>query len=367
MTAMPETRERLCRVWLSCSESLSFNARKRLLETYRSAEAVYDGFMLDMELITGSKAYSELAELRIKGLDKIELSLMRSRISLSVFGDQDYPDLLEKIADPPDLLYFKGSLHKHEERAVAIIGSRRETKYGRDQAFRIARDLAANGITVVSGLARGVDTAAHEGALDGGGRTIAILGSGINRVYPQENADLAEKMIRQGGALISEFHPSAEPLSFHFPFRNRLVSGLSHGVVLIEAREKSGTQITIGHALEQGREVFALPGPVGLPGSELPHRMIREGARLVTSAADIMEDMGWQHGQSAEQLELPMPDLTNQQRRLYDALCDEPRGFDELLELLEVPAPQLNVMLTQLELFGLIDSLPGRMFRQARR
>jgi len=367
VTDMPETRERLCRVWLSCSESLSYSSRKRLLETYLSAEAVFDGFTPDMALVTGSKAYAELADLRTKGLDRIEKSIIRSGISLAVFGDQAFPDLLERIGDPPDLLFYRGRMIKHEERVIAIIGSRRETKYGRDQAFRIARDLAVNGVTVVSGLARGVDTAAHEGALDGGGRTVAILGSGINRVYPQENADLAEKMIRQGGALISEFHPSAGPLSFHFPFRNRLVSGLSHGVVLIEAREKSGTQITIGHALEQGREVFALPGQVGLPGSELPHRMIREGARLVTSDADIMEDMGWQHGQGAEQLELPMPDLTNQQRRLYDALCDEPRGFDELLELLEVPAPQLNVTITQLELFGLIDSLPGRMFRQARR
>jgi DNA processing protein len=346
---------------------LSFNARKRLLDTYLSAQTVYDGFLPDMLTVTGSKAYAELAELRERGLDKIELSLTRGGISLTALGDEDFPALLEEITDPPDLLFYKGSMRKHEERAISIIGSRRETGYGREQAFRIARDLAANGITVVSGLARGIDTAAHEGALDGGGRTIAILGSGIKRVYPPENMDLAERMIAQGGAVISEFHPNAGPLAFHFPFRNRLVSGLSHGVLLIEAREKSGTQITIGHALAQGREIFALPGQVGAPGSEVPHRMIREGARLVTSAADILDDMGWQYGKSAEQMEMPMPDLTNQQRRLYDALCDEPKGFDELSRFLEISVPQLNVALTQLELSGLIETLPGRMFRQAGR
>ena len=227
MTDMPETRERLCRVWLSCSESLSYSSRKRLLETYLSAEAVFDGFTPDMALITGSKAYAELADLRTKGLDRIEKSIIRSGISLAVFGDQAFPDLLERIGDPPDLLFYRGRMIKQEERAIAIIGSRRETKYGRDQAFRIARDLAANGVAVVSGLARS-RSAAHEGALDSGEES-AILGSGINRAYPQKTPTLQKKMIR-GAGRDQWFHPSAGPLSAHFPFRNRLVSRLSHGV-----------------------------------------------------------------------------------------------------------------------------------------
>ena len=360
---MAERLELLCQAWLSCGESLGYKARLALKERFPSAAELFRQFPASVRDITGDKAYHELAALRDKGLDKLEEALRRADIRLSVPGDGVFPELLTRIEDPPELLFYQGVLKADETRAIAMVGSRRETRYGREQAFAIARDLAAQGVTIVSGLARGIDTAAHLGALEAGGRTIAILGSGLKNIYPQENAALAERIIKSGGALISEFAPKAEPLAYRFPVRNRLVSGLSHGVLLGDAREKSGTLITVGHALAQGREVFALPGPVDAPGSAVPHRLLREGAGLVTCANDLLEDLGWGSTETLVKTELPLHNLTNDQRRLYDALCLEPLDFGELSERLSLPAQQLNVLLTTLEMDGLVETLPGRRFK----
>ena len=360
----PDAGDRLYRAWLAMSEHLTQRGRERLMDRFGSVQAIYEGFGSSLVGAIGEKAYDELRALRDKGLDKLELALARSGINICVKGDGIYPELLSRIADAPDALFYLGNMAGDDERAIAIVGSRRETRYGREQAFRIARELAAQGVAVVSGLAYGIDTAAHKGALEGGGRTVAVLGSGLLRLYPPENAELAQKIIESGGAVVSEFPPRAEPLAFRFPYRNRVVSGLSHGVLLVEAREKSGTLITVGHALEQGREVFALPGPVDQPASAVPNRLLREGARLVTCAADLMEDMGWAQRSETAQTKLPIPDLTGDERRLYDALCAEPLGFAQLQEALGLPISTLNVAITQLELTGLIEALPGRMFRR---
>lgn len=360
-------RRVLCHVWLASSLSLGYKARQRLLAAFGSAEAAFDGFSDDLAGMVGGKAWQELSKMRRMGLDKIALALERAGAFAAVLGDGHFPEILNGIIDPPDLLFYQGALNRDFGRAIAMVGSRRETRYGREQAYRIARGLAERGVTVVSGLARGIDTAAHLGALEGGGRTAAVLGSGISNVYPPENKDLADRIAASGGAVISEFAPGAEPLAFHFPFRNRLVSGLCQGTLLIEAREKSGTLITVGHALAQGREVFALPGQVNMPGSVVPHRMLREGARLVTCCEDILEDMGWDTPPSrAGQLDFISPDLTKEQKQIYDALCDEPLGFQELIDRLSVPASELNAQITMLELTGLIEALPGRQFRRVK-
>lgn len=363
---MPDFAPALYEAWISCADSLGMKARENLKGLFPETATLFERFPPSVLDITGPKAYEELSTLRDQGLAKLDLALQRSGIQIAISGDGQYPQSLMNIPDAPPLLFFRGSLGSVEERAVAIVGSRRETRYGREQAFSIARDLARQGVTIVSGLARGIDTAAHLGALEGGGRTIAILGSGIKRVYPAENAALAERIVANGGALISEFAPNAEPIAYRFPVRNRLVSGLCQAVLLVEAREKSGTLITVGHALLQGREVFALPGPVDAPGSAVPHRMLREGARLATCAADILEDLGWSSVPVVEQTTLPLPDLTNDQRRLYDALSLEPMDFNGLMAVLNLPAQQLNVLLTTLEMEGLIQSLPGRVFKLAK-
>jgi len=364
---MVEDRELLCQAWLSCSDSLGIRARQALKQLSPSAASLFEFFPPEVLDIAGAKAYQELAALRDKGLDKLREALRRADIRLSMPGDGIFPEPLLQLDDAPELLFYRGSLKAQEARSIAMVGSRRETRYGREQAFAIARDLAARGVTIISGLARGIDTAAHLGALEAGGQTIAILGSGLKNIYPGENKALAERIVHAGGAIISEFAPTAEPLAYRFPIRNRLVSGLSQGVLLVEAREKSGTLITVGHALRQGREVFALPGQVDAPGSAVPHRLLREGAGLVTCAEDLMADMGWDTPQRLEQTGMNLPDLTNDQKRLYDALCLEPLDFGELTDQLRLPAQQLNVLLTTLEMEGLIEALPGRRFRALKR
>lgn len=349
--------------WLSCSQSLSYQARQRLKAAHPDLRVYFDKFPAVSRDLVGKKAYEELSALREKGLPKLEEALERSDIKVTIPGDENYPDLLTSLEDKPDLLFYRGVIKKEEPRAIAMVGSRRETRYGREQAFRIARELAENGVTVVSGLARGIDTAAHLGALEAGGCTIGILGSGIKNIYPKENEQLAERIIASGGALVSEFAPTAEPMAYHFPIRNRLVSGFCQGVVLIEAREKSGTLITVGHALLQGREVFALPGPVDAPGSAVPHRMLREGARLITCGMDLMEDLGWAKREQPSQTSFILPDLTNEERRLYDALCHEPLDYQALMEATDIQSAQLNVLLTGLEMKDLIETLPGRVYK----
>lgn len=359
--------ERMYILWLALSGSLTWQARQRLMEAEGGAAAAYT--VQDLTALgIPAKAAQELAALRRDGLDRLHARLYELGIAHAQQGEEGYPGKLAHIIDPPHVLFYKGTLATAQERAVAVVGSRRETRYGREQAFRIARELAQSGVTVVSGLARGVDTAAHKGALEGGGRTIAVLGSGLNNLYPPENKELAQEIVARGGAVVSELPPTSEPMAFHFPVRNRIISGLSDAVLLVEAREKSGTWITVGHALAQGREVFALPGPVDAPGSALPHKLIREGARLCTCAKDIMEDMGWLNASQhiGEQLSFDTSGLTDGQRAIYDALCAESQSFDELLAVTKLPVSDLNTQLTLLELDGLVETLPGRLFRLIR-
>lgn len=363
-----KTREQQCRIWLSLSESLSPKGREKLLSFYGSAEACFSRFSQEARAFIGDKAFDELSLWHLRGLDEC-LCQMPDSTDAVFLGEEHYPSLLKDISTPPDVLFYQGQLKDRDERAIAIVGSRRETRYGREQAYQIAKALAKEGVTVVSGLAYGIDTAAHQGAIDGGGRTIAVLGSGLKRIYPKDNEALAKKIVSQGGALMTEYPPDAEPLAFHFPVRNRIISGLSAGVFLVEAREKSGTLITVGHALEQGREVFALPGPVDSPGSRVPHRLLREGARLCTCAEDILEDMNWQTKAAAElQISWLNEDerikhLTNIQKKIYDSLCDEVRSFEELLVMTALPVSELSAQITLMEVEGLLETLPGRKYR----
>ncbi len=356
----------LYEAWLSCAQSLSLAQRENLKAAYPDTQVYFDQFPVKSQDLIGQKAYSELSALRALGLQKLQEALNRSNILLALPGGKHYPEKLMSLVDRPALLFYQGEMFKSEEKAIAMVGSRRETRYGREQAFAIARDLAKQGVTIISGLARGIDTAAHLGALEGGGRTIAILGSGIKNIYPKENEDLARNIIGAGGALVSEFAPTAEPLAFRFPIRNRLVSGMADGVLLIEAREKSGTLITVGHALSQGREVFALPGPVDAPGSAVPNKMLREGARLITCACDLLLDMGWASQTIEKQTSFLPPDLTNKERRLYDSLCHEPQDFAALMADQGLSSQELLVLLTGLEMKDLITTLPGRMFKANR-
>ena len=271
-----------------------------------------------------------------------------------------YPRLLMEIPDAPPYLFVLGELNGSET-AVAMVGSRRATQYGLCTATRLARDLAARGVTVVSGMARGIDTAAHWGALKGGGRSIAVLGCGIDVVYPPEN-DALRQALAQGGALITEFPMGSAPLSENFPRRNRIISALSKGVVVVEAGEASGSLITAQYALEQGREVFAVPGNVTLSGSHGVNRLIKEGAKLVERVEDILEELGIEPLSTGPQPPRPGFPLTPQEAELYTLLCRGPLQIDDIIVQSALTAGEVSATLLRLELKGAIMQLPGKHF-----
>ncbi len=356
--------EEKCLIWMQCARSLTWSSRQALLSHYGNAQTVFAHLDGDARLLAGDKAYRELVTMKARG--DAALQRMAQCGAEAVFcGKEGYPALLAEISDPPQTLFVRGKAEK-DLRSVAIVGSRRETRYGRTQAFAIARDLARAGITVVSGLARGIDTAAHEGALAGGGRTVAVLGSGLERIYPKENTELAERIVAGGGAIMTEFALDAEPLAYHFPIRNRIVSGMSAAVLLVEGHEKSGALITAGYAAEQGREVFALPGMVDAPGSAAPLQLLREGAGLCTCAQDILCDMHWLSAVDAPQSTVPSEDrlagLSDVQRRIALLMLDEPRSFEELAAETQIPIDQLTGEMTLMELDGVVEPRAGRIY-----
>ncbi|MBN2097071.1 MAG: DNA-processing protein DprA [Candidatus Omnitrophica bacterium] len=286
-------------------------------------------------------------------------------ITLSL-SDQGYPANLKYIYDPPQTLYVQGKLFPQDNIAIAIVGSRRATYYGLNNAENLAFELAALGITIVSGLARGVDSAAHKGALKAGGRTIAVLGSGLNVIYPAENQELAEEIARHG-AVISEFTPDTGPQRYNFPRRNRIISGLSLGIVVVEAAKKSGALITAYSALDQGREVFALPGKVDSFTSRGTHDLIKQGAKLVDSTQDILEELEpllaayTKEHQDKEQPTI-QPNLTEEENSVYSCLSSEALQVDEIMQKTNFSYGRLSTALLKLEYKKLIKQLPGKTF-----
>jgi DNA processing protein len=280
-------------------------------------------------------------------------------VRLIPWSDPLYPLNLSYIYDPPFLLYVKGSLEKEDEKAVAVVGTRRATVYGKIVARRLARELAREGITVVSGMARGIDTAAHEGALEEGGRTIAVLGCGVDLVYPPENSSLAEEIIKKG-AVISEFPLGTRPFAHNFPRRNRIISGLSRGVVVVEAPYKSGALITADCALEQGREVFAIPGTITSPCSRGTNRLIKEGAKIVEDVSDILEELNLVSLKEDEPgIELQ---LSFEEKSVLDYLSSEPSHIDEVVKKTRLPVAKVGDILMRLQLKGMVRELPGKLF-----
>lgn len=290
-------------------------------------------------------------------------SLREDAVEVVTLRDEDYPDLLREIGGAPPVLFVRGGLMASDRRAVAVVGTRRLTRYGKDMAHSIGRDLARAGVTVVSGLARGVDGIAHAAAVEAGGRTIAVLGNGVKRVYPPEHRGLAQQIIKQG-AVISDFHPDAPPDGPNFPARNRLISGLSLGVVVIEAPHRSGALITVDFAADQGREVFAVPGAATSAASAGCLRILRDGARLVRDADDILEDL--RLGEAPRQLDIDTPGgLDESSRRVLSVLTGEPRHIDEISALADVDITPLSAMLMTLELQGMVRNIGSQYYARS--
>lgn len=304
-----------------------------------------------------------------------ELARMEQhRVVLIRRGLPPYPPQLQTIAVPPDFLYLRGMLEERDTQAVAIVGSRHCTSYGLRVAERLAADLARAGFTIISGLARGIDAAAHRGALKAGGRTIAVLAGGLSKIYPPEHVELADQVAR-AGALVTESPMRMEPMAGMFPARNRIISGLARAVVLVEAAEKSGALITASHAAEQGREVYAIPGPVDSATSAGTLELLRKGARLARHARDILEDLqgiaalvGPDAASASPQAGVPTvppANLDAVQQRIWEALEGEPRHIDELTRTLSLPVAELSRTLMLLEMNRIVRRLPGNRFERS--
>ncbi len=289
-------------------------------------------------------------------LDAELAKIERVGAHLVTLADSEYPPRLREIDDAPAVLYVRGTLSAADEVALGIVGTRKATAYGRDTATFFARELARQGVTIVSGLAHGIDAAAHQAALTAGGRTIAVFGSGIDRIYPPNHAALARDMVQQG-ALISEFPLGSQPEPHHFPRRNRIISGLSLGVLVIEAPEKSGALITADYAAEQGREVFAVPGNIFSPASGGTNRLIQDGAKLVMTVDDILEELDLaRRNIEARVIAEHIAPAGEQEAALLRLLGVEPIHVDDLVRNSGLSAADVLGTLTLLELQGYIAS-----------
>ncbi len=326
------------------------------------------------ELMRGRAIGPELAQSIIRQRETLDPEAEEARAAeldarLITPLDAEYPTPLRNIYDPPLALYIQGRLVPQDDQSLALVGSRRTTHYGRQVADRMAYQLAKIGYTVVSGLARGIDTAAHEGALKGGGRTVAVLGGALDKFYPPENQALAASIQGQG-AVLSEFPLGREPDRTTFPMRNRVVSGLSLGVVVVEAGFKSGALLTADLALEQGRSVFAVPGRVDAPTSRGAHQLIKNGARLVEDVDDILKEFEFVVPPEKQQTEMhlesrPEVQLTTDEQAVVKALWAGELDVDTLARTVSMPPARLSGLLIGLEMKRVIRMLPGRVVELA--
>lgn len=281
--------------------------------------------------------------------------LSRHEIKLISFTDNDYPQFLKEIYNPPFLLYRKGEAIEDDRPAIAIVGSRKGTDYGKRVTFEIAKELAMTGITIVSGLAIGLDTEAHKGALAGGGKTIAILANGLDKIYPSSNTALANEII-ENGCIFSEQPLGMPPLKQNFPARNRIISGLSQGILVAEAGEGSGTLHTTSFALEQNRQIYAIPGPVYNPLAKGPNNLLKQGAKAVTEAADILEDFGIS---LAKERAVPAGE---DEELIFEILRNENLHIDEIVKRSDKETGEISKILTMMEINGKVRQLGGMVY-----
>ena len=365
---MHYSREDACRAWLTygmfCSDALN-----DLLMEFKSAEIIYDRFIREGSAFLKGYArdfgLSLLSEQSSK--DKMHdmlLTMRKHNIGIISHFDPLYPDSLRNIQSPPALLFYRGSLECLMGKCIAVVGSRKASPQGVDATRKICRELSEAGVTIISGLAMGIDAAAHEGCIDGGSPTAAVLGTGIDVDYPVENLQLKERIVDQGGVLLSEYPPGVRANRHVFQVRNRIISGLGKALVMMESQIQSGSMLSVHHALDQGREVFAYPGIPGTEWAAGAHQLLREGANYFTTTQDILEDLGWDQDirPPVPQQKKQLPPLTAEQRSVLTMLNQGELSFDQLAAGSGLNAPELSVALTMLQMLGLIKSLPGKTY-----
>ena len=352
-------------MWLNAVEGFGLKKKLKLMEYFKSAENIWNAAKTELN---ESKELSEdnieclLKSKKDDKLDKMVNELYSKNIRYISRNNIEYPELLKEIPDPPLGLYIIGKMPDENIPKVSMVGSRRCTEYGATSCYKLSKDLGKKGLVVVSGMAQGIDTMAHKGVLDGGGETIAVLGTGVDICYPASNRELMKKIIDNGCA-ISEFPLGTEPTAYTFPIRNRIISGMSMATVVIEAGKRSGTLITVNQALDQGRNVFALPGNITSQLSEGTNNLIKEGAFPVTCAEDITEVMGIENEVEKNKIEEKIKIiLAPEEKLVYDGIRLEPITVDELMEITKLNIQTLQYILTMLELKGYIQKLAGQKY-----
>jgi len=366
--------------WLGLAriDGLGVRGAHRLIDRFGNAQAAYSASLTELEScgIPARVAQAVFAQEGLKEAESEFKAAGKAECHLLTFGDEDYPPLLRQIPDPPLVLYVRGDAKILSQCALAMVGTRKPSAYGSQVAHRLARDLAERQVVIISGLARGIDTCSHRGALEAkGGRTIAVQGRGMDEIYPRENRKLAEK-IMANGVVISEFPLGTGPLPENFPIRNRIISGLSLGVVVVEAAEYSGSLITARLALDQNREVFAVPGNITSAQSFGPNHLIKQGAKLVDQWLDVIEEFpaevrrqlmppeaASEDSQHADAPSLFEKSMTADQKAVFEFLrVDEPAFIDSILGGVTIPPARILQTLLELEMNGLIRQLPGKNF-----
>jgi DNA processing protein len=365
---MPEelTAEKRAILTLHLVPGLGPKLTMALLAHFGSAAAILRAPSTELQQIpfVGAEVAQAITRaLRETDVDAELRRMEQHRVGALIPGEPDYPACLNEIPARPHLLYLRGELRPGDARAIAIVGSRHCTSYGRRMAEKLACELVRSGFTIISGLARGIDGVAHRAALDAHGRTIAVLAGGLARIYPPEHTELA-KEIEASGALMSEAPMLMEPMAGMFPARNRLISGLARGVVIVEAAARSGALITASHAAEQGRPVFAVPGAIDSPLSDGTHALLRQGAILLRGVEDILEELEGVRP-IVKQAEVKKPEnLDDIQARIWESLDGGSRHVDELVRMLSLPVSQVTSSLLMLEMRKLVRRLPGNQYER---
>jgi DNA processing protein len=362
--------------WLALTMTQGIAARlsARLLEEFGSPDEVFRAPLPHLERcnLPAAVAQAVFKKQAFKRAEK-ELATIRTieNVRLVNWTDPEYPRMLREIYDPPTLLYVRGNVEVLSQPAVSIVGTRKPTLYGTQMAERLGRELAARGVTIVSGMARGIDAISHQGAMAVNGRAIGVLGTGVNVCYPKENKKLYEKVLERG-AIISEFPLWTHPAPENFPIRNRIVAGMPAGVVVVEGAQYSGSLITARLAMEFGREVFAVPGNVTQPVSFAPNQLIRQGAKLVTNGEDVIEDLPTPVRAALVKAEAPEAEqrnllaaacLNSSEKKIYELLsADQPVHIDYIVERSGLNSSEVLATLFDLEMKGIVRQLPGKQF-----
>ena len=337
---------------------------RRLLEVFGSPERVLSAKRNELQDVDGLNQVLADSLATWETLVDLEQELTRIRefgATVLTLDDADYPALLREIHDPPTVLYVWGKLEPRDHHAVGVVGSRRTSHYGLECAKKISYQIAYAGLTVVSGLARGIDTAAHQGALAAKGRTVAVLGTGLHHLYPAENRALAEKIV-SAGAVVTEFPMDTTPDRQTFPMRNRVISGWGFGLLVVEAGVNSGALISASQAADQGRNLYAIPGPIDRPTSHGANRLIQQGAKLVMSVDDILEDVQTLFPRAPELLPSKPPNIEGDLLKVYEAISSRETSIDEIIQRAGIGAGSATVALLQLEVRHLVKQLPGKYF-----